>query len=154
VPWIGASQIGHGGATGVVAADSRWRSAFSDQGNGSGARSAPVIAGETASSSRFTSWRVTYARMIPGRNSPFLDGILLICHDLRLVTLLDVSERILDSRNFLPGEVFNTGGSVLIGMFSIRILAGAWLMWENIIDVGASYSSSPCQQHQKIPCAW
>jgi hypothetical protein len=32
--------------------------------------------------------------------------------------------------------------------------AGAWLTWENVIDVGASYSSSPCQQHQKIPCAW
>jgi hypothetical protein len=32
--------------------------------------------------------------------------------------------------------------------------ASAWLTWENVIDVGASYSSSPCQQHQKIPCAW
>jgi hypothetical protein len=32
--------------------------------------------------------------------------------------------------------------------------AGAWLTWENVIDVGASYSSSPCQQHQKIPYAW
>jgi hypothetical protein len=59
--------------------------------------------------------------MIPGRNSPFLDGILLIQHDLKLVTLLDVSERILDSRGFLPGEVFKTGGLVLIRIFLIRI---------------------------------
>jgi hypothetical protein len=39
------------------------------------------------------------------------------------------------------------------GIF-LRMLAGAWLTWENVIDVGASYSSSPRQQHQKIPCAW
>jgi hypothetical protein len=31
------------------------------------------------------------------------------------------------------------------------IRAGAWLTWENVIDVGASSSSSPRQRHQKIP---
>jgi hypothetical protein len=105
----------------LAAADSRWRSAASDHGNGGGAQSAPVTGGEYASSSRFTSWRVTYARLITGRNSPFLDGILIIRHDLKMVTLLDDSERILVSRDFLPGEVFSTGGPVSIGIFSIRI---------------------------------
>jgi hypothetical protein len=28
--------------------------------------------------------------------------------------------------------------------------AGTWLTWENVIDVGASSSSSPRQWHQKI----
>jgi hypothetical protein len=105
----------------MASADSRWRSASADQGNGSRARSAPGFVCEPASSSRFTSWRVTYARMIPERNYPFLDGILLIRHDLKSVTLLDISERILDSRGFLPGEVFKTGGPVSIGIFSIWI---------------------------------
>jgi hypothetical protein len=40
-------------------------------------------------------------------------------------------------------------------LWSLRT-AGTWLTWENVIDVGASSSSSPRQRHQKIagPCAW
>jgi hypothetical protein len=40
-----------------------------------------------------------------------------------------------------------------VGHVASHASAGAWLTWENVIDVGVS-SSSPRQRHQKIPCAW
>ncbi|KAM0829890.1 hypothetical protein ACQ4PT_066581 [Festuca glaucescens] len=77
-----------------------------------------------ASSSRVSSWRVTYASLsIPGdcRSSPFLDGVLVVHHASRRLLLLDDKERIRDSRLLRADEVIELGGAVMFLRHDARI---------------------------------
>jgi hypothetical protein len=74
----------------------------------------------TASSSRVSSWRVTYTSLpTPGdrRDSSFLDGVLVVHQKAsRHLLLLDDKERIRDSRLLRGGggETFLYGSAVIL----------------------------------------
>ncbi|KAM0861286.1 hypothetical protein ACQ4PT_045992 [Festuca glaucescens] len=79
-----------------------------------------------ASSSRVSSWRVTYASLsVPGdrQSSPFLDGVLVVHHASRRLLLLDDKERIRDSRLLRADEVIELGGAVTFLRHDARIPA-------------------------------
>ncbi|KAM0835569.1 hypothetical protein ACQ4PT_062857 [Festuca glaucescens] len=77
-----------------------------------------------ASSSRVSSWRVTYAtHPVAGdhRNFPFLDGVLVVRHTAKRISLLSAAERIIDSRALRDGEVIELGGAVSLPRHDVRI---------------------------------
>jgi hypothetical protein len=88
------------------------------------------------------SWRVTFAMKNPKQNSPFLDGILVIRHDLRRISRLDESEIILDSRPMHPNEIILTGRELLFDLFSLRIPSNPLSLDSLVMNRSSSYSIS------------
>jgi hypothetical protein len=78
----------------------------------------------------------------PKRNSPFLDEILVIRHDLRRISWLDESEIILDSRPMHPNEIILTGGELLFDSFSVRIRSNPLSPDSLVMNRSSSYSIS------------
>ncbi|KAM0862657.1 hypothetical protein ACQ4PT_045119 [Festuca glaucescens] len=97
------------------------------------------------SSSRVSSWRVTYAvRPIPGdhRNFPFLDGVLVAHHARARLLLLDSKEFVVDSRALGAKEVIVFGGAVAFPQHDARIPSRP-LPLESLFGGGGASDPSP-----------
>jgi hypothetical protein len=112
------------------------------------------------SSSRITSWQITFAQKYRGNSNYFHDGILVIRHDWRRILLLDELELVIDSRFLREGEMIQVGAPFEFPIFSARIsvtpLSLASLfpndrMMHHVVVVGSAVAMRPNKGVRVIP---